>query len=168
MQLSMWSLCFRTFILSGEKEVSWKRGSNFLRNNIYSFVPFVHTLDRCLDGAMSSTLFVEGTSQKLAMLFNFPAFYSSQTGTALVFLSKLPPLLPVSLSVTLPFGRCLVEQASCTEGPKGKFKRVFPLCSQGYALQQMGIINTLLLLFFCFRVFVVGGGGGKLGLSVIR
>lgn len=55
-------------------------------------------LECCLDGAMSSTLFVEGTSQKLAALFHFPAFYGSWRVTALVFIfiSKFPPLLPVT------------------------------------------------------------------------
>lgn len=94
----MWSLCFRAFVFSGEREVAWKEQSNFLRNKIYGFVPFVHRLDCYLDGAMSSTFFVEGLSQKLSTLFNFPTFWSSCRVTALVFIFVLnsPPLFLVT------------------------------------------------------------------------
>lgn len=94
----MWSLCLRTFVFSGEKEVEWKEESNFLRNRIYGFFLFVHRLDCYLDGATSSAFFVEGLSRKLSTVFNFTAFWGNCRVTALVFIffPKSPPLLPVT------------------------------------------------------------------------
>lgn len=94
----MCSLCFRTFVFSGEEEVEWKEESNFLRNRTYSFVLFVHRSDCCLDGATSLTFSVEGLSQKLCTLFNFTTLWSSCRVTALVFIfvPKPPPLLLVT------------------------------------------------------------------------
>lgn len=124
-QISMWSLCFRAFVFSGEKEVAWKEQSNFLRNQIYGFVPFVHRLDCYLDGAVSSTFFVEGLSQKLSTLFDFTTFWSSCRVTALVFIFvlKSPPLLPVTGIATLHisvWNRLAVQ--------KRRLKKVLFLC----------------------------------------
>lgn len=68
------------------------------KQNVWVFFLFVHRLNCYLDGATSSTVFVEGLSQKLSTLFNFTAFWSSCRATALVFIF-LPKSLPL-LSVT--------------------------------------------------------------------
>lgn len=102
--------------------MAWKKRSHFPRNKWYSFVPFVHVLDHYLDGAMSSTLFVEGTSLKMAMLFDFPSFYSGQAVSAVVslFLSESP--LPGAGTVVChpSMGKVLGGTAQLYGGARGK------------------------------------------------